>query len=157
MTGYFRCRPTPALSSSLDHEPIWYTEWSSNNSIRASQMHSRTRRGHVANTRPRTQRPVSSVIIPPKYESYSYYNYIALSIHVNDEISARRFWRQPFQQTNERQFNSQRPFRQRQSLFIIKETIIQFLSSFFMIFFRFRLPEYFFTHFSEIFSKNEKN
>ena len=58
MTGYFRCRPTPALSSSLDHEPIWYTEWSSNNSIRASQMHSRTRRGHVANTRQRTQRPV---------------------------------------------------------------------------------------------------
>lgn len=52
-----RCRPTPALSSSLDHEPIWYTEWSSNNSIRASQMHSRTRRGHFANTRPRPQRP----------------------------------------------------------------------------------------------------
>ena len=79
MTGYFRCRPTPALSSSLDHEPIWYTEWSSNNSIRASQMHSRTRRGHVANTRPRTQRPVSSVIVPSKYESYSYKHYRSMS------------------------------------------------------------------------------
>ena len=75
MTGYFRCRPTPALSSSLDHEPIWYTEWSSNNSIRASQMHSRTRRGHVANTRQRTQRPVrtsdqSGPSLSNKYQHY---------------------------------------------------------------------------------------
>lgn len=52
-----RCRPTPALSNSLDHEPIWYTEWSSNTSIRASQMHSRSRRGHVSNSRTRAQRP----------------------------------------------------------------------------------------------------
>ena len=32
-----RARAIPRLSTALEHEPIWYTEWSSNNSLKPAQ------------------------------------------------------------------------------------------------------------------------
>jgi hypothetical protein len=55
-----RCRPTVPMSTSLDYEPIWYPDWSSNTSLRASQEHHArrtSRRGNLASARARSARP----------------------------------------------------------------------------------------------------
>lgn len=54
-----RARAIPRLSTALEHEPIWYTEWSSNNSLKPAQVFMRQSRrgGGLSQGRTRSQRP----------------------------------------------------------------------------------------------------
>jgi len=54
-----RARAIPRLSTALEHEPIWYTEWSSNNSLKPAQVFMRQSRrgGSLSQGRARSQRP----------------------------------------------------------------------------------------------------